>query len=192
MFKRSVVGALILASASVPASRAFYKVPVAFAAANKLAQHMSNRRSLDFPLSRALSPSAPGDLFRMFDDLDFPITGFRGLNQVAPMMSIDVKETKEAYQLYVDVPGVDKKDIDIKVKGHNLVISAHREAHKKEEGEHYHRVERSSGHTSRTFTLPDDVNQEDVHAESKDGVLVVSIKKKEDAQKDQEKKIEIQ
>jgi HSP20 family protein len=126
---------------------------------------------------------------RFFDDFDWPLAQVpqQGTSQ---RMLMDVKETKDSYELIVDLPGVESKDIDIKLRDDQLVINAHRETTKKEEGEHFHRVERRSGHITRSMVLPPNADRESIEAENKNGVLHIKMKKTEHPQEN-EKKIEI-
>jgi HSP20 family protein len=77
----------------------------------------------------------------------------------------------------VDVPGVDKKDISLRVQNGQLTISVNKEQVKKEEGQHFVRIERHTGHLSRSVALPDEVEDDKIIAENKDGVLSISIPK---------------
>lgn len=138
-------------------------------------------------LARAL----PTDLFRLFDDFDvFP--SMSSMGTVGRLgMPMDVKETKEAYEVTLDLPGVKKEDIHLSLRNRELTISADKEAVKKEEGANYHRLERSRGHISRTLALPEDADDGMINAEHRDGVLLLSIKKHEGAAHANEKQIEI-
>jgi HSP20 family protein len=94
------------------------------------------------------------------------------------MPSFEVKETDGAYHFKADLPGIKDEDLEIQVLGNRLTISGKREAEKKEENETYHLFERSFGSFSRTFTLPEEVEPRDVHAELKQGVLSLTIPKR--------------
>jgi HSP20 family protein len=91
--------------------------------------------------------------------------------------SFDVKETPGAYIFKADLPGVKIEDVDIHVEGNRLSIRGKREAEKREDNETYHAFERSYGTFTRSFLLPDPVAAEHVHAELKEGVLMLSIPK---------------
>ena len=92
--------------------------------------------------------------------------------------SFDVKETKEAYVLKADLPGVEEKDVDISLSGSRLTVSGEREVEEKEEGDVWYAWERSTGAFMRTFTLPEGIDPEHVTAEMKGGVLSIVVPKK--------------
>jgi HSP20 family protein len=94
---------------------------------------------------------------------------------------LDVAETEKSLEIHMDLPGVTAKDIDIQVNGNLLTISGERKEEKEEKGKTFHRVERSYGSFSRTVTLPCDVNENEVAAEYKDGVLTIKLPKTEES-----------
>jgi HSP20 family protein len=94
----------------------------------------------------------------------------------------DVKETKDAYVLKADLPGVKDEDIDVSLHGNMLTISGKKEEEHKDEGEQYYAMERFSGSFSRSFTLPDGADGEHVTADLKNGVLTLQIPKRPEAQ----------
>jgi len=98
--------------------------------------------------------------------------------------SLDVKETKDAYTVLADLPGLDRKDIQVSLEEGLLTISGSRKAEHEESSEDrtWHRVERSWGSFSRTLRLGEGVDADKVSAEYKDGVLTVAVPKKESAQ----------
>lgn len=99
--------------------------------------------------------------------------------------SIDISETDTHYLIDVEVPGVDKKDIELNVENNTLTISGERKFEKKEEGKHYHRVESSYGSFSRSFTLPDNVKDDTIQATYNNGILNITIDKSEQKMKKQ-------
>ena len=95
---------------------------------------------------------------------------------------IDITESKDSYQFQADLPGVDKKDVDISVKDGVLTINGEKKSvHSDNDSKGYQYYERSYGKFSRSFRLPRHVDTTDVHAELKNGVLALSIKKTEEA-----------
>lgn len=100
----------------------------------------------------------------------------------------DVKETKDAYVLKADLPGVKDEEVDVSLSSNMLTISGKKEEEHREEGEQYYAMERTYGSFSRSFSLPDSVDSEHVTAELKDGVLTVNVPKRPEAQP---KKIQI-
>lgn len=99
--------------------------------------------------------------------------------------SIDISETDKQYLIDVEVPGMDKKDIELNVDNNTLTISGERKFEKKEEDKHYHRVESSYGNFSRSFTLPDNVESESIQATYNNGILHITIEKSEQKMKKQ-------
>jgi len=95
--------------------------------------------------------------------------------------AFEVKETKDTFEFKADVPGVDAKDIDVKLTNNRLTISGKREAEKSDKGETYYSYERTYGSFSRSFTLPEGTNADAVQADLKDGVLKIVLPKKPEA-----------
>lgn len=106
--------------------------------------------------------------------------------------SVDIKETDEAYTVVADLPGLDKKNINLNYENNVLSIHAHqeREEEEKHKEENYIRRERSSRSYSRQFLI-ENVNEEGIEASFKNGVLTVSLPKKEKKEQPR-KQIEIQ
>ena len=94
----------------------------------------------------------------------------------------DLKESKDAYVLKADLPGVQDKDLEINVTGNTLTISGQRQEERFDESDRYYTVERSYGQFARTLTLPEGADLEHVNAELKDGVLTVGIPKRPEVQ----------
>jgi HSP20 family protein len=92
---------------------------------------------------------------------------------------MDIKETDKTYEVTVEMPGIQKEEINVSVKNHIMTISAEKKSEERKDGEKYHRVERFYGQTSRSFTLPPHVHKEDVKASYTNGVLHLTIPKKE-------------
>ncbi len=98
--------------------------------------------------------------------------------------SVDIRESKDAYVMEADLPGYTEKDVEINLKDRVMTISSsHKEEKdesKKENGTDYILKERSSRRFVRRFTLPEDINQDEVSAHFENGVLTVNIPKKPD------------
>ena len=96
-----------------------------------------------------------------------------------PQIRIDLSETESDYVVKADVPGVRKEDIDVRVDGKQVTISAEltQEKDEKKDGRVI-RSERSYGYVSRSFTLDNDVDATKVDAKYKDGVLQLTVPKK--------------
>lgn len=95
--------------------------------------------------------------------------------------AVDVRETRDALEIQVEVPGIDPKDVQVAVENGILVIKGSRNFEKATEGETYHRVERAYGSFERSFTLPTNIDPEKVKATYKFGVLHLSLAKREEA-----------
>jgi len=96
--------------------------------------------------------------------------------------SFDVRETKDAYIFKADLPGFREQDIDVSVTGNRLSVSGKREAEQVEDSDTYYCCERSYGSFTRSFTLPEGVNAEQVQADLKEGVLSLRLPKTAEAQ----------
>ena len=90
----------------------------------------------------------------------------------------DVYEDNDGILLKVELPEVEAKDVEIHIEGNTLTLKGERKLEKASAREGYHRVERTYGAFSRTFTLPTSVDVEHIAAQSKDGVLRVTLPKK--------------
>ena len=92
---------------------------------------------------------------------------------------VDIFETENELVLKADLPEVKLEDIDIRVENGTLTLKGKREFKKTDEGKGYHRIERSYGSFVRAFSLPDSTDPEKITAEFKEGVLKVTVGKKE-------------
>jgi HSP20 family protein len=123
---------------------------------------------------------------RMFEDTMFRTQpGDTALSTWAP--SVDIHETPDALVLEADLPGVDGKDLDVRVENNMLTIRGKRKFESKEEKDDYLRLERAFGSFSRSFSLPHTVDMENIQAEYKNGVLTVRLPKREEAKPKQVK-----
>ena len=103
-------------------------------------------------------------------------------NQVRPWSpAVDILETENELIFNVDAAGVDLKDIDIQLENGTLTLKGERKFEKDDKVKGYHRIERSYGAFARSFTLPDTVNAETVHADYAQGVLTITLPKQERA-----------
>jgi HSP20 family protein len=98
------------------------------------------------------------------------------------MPAVDVQETKDAFVLRADLPGVDTKDIDITMENGVLTLSGRRQSEKTTEDRGYRRVERVSGEFFRRFTLPDVADADSIAAQTSNGVLTITIAKRPEVQ----------
>ncbi len=95
--------------------------------------------------------------------------------------AVDVYEDEHNITLKVEVPGIDEKDIDIRVENHTLTVHGERKFEKDEKEENYRRVERQYGSFTRTFTLPSTVDTDNIRADYDKGILKIRLAKKEEA-----------
>src|SRR5271165_2024051 len=94
---------------------------------------------------------------------------------------VDIYEDEHNITLKIEVPGIDEKDIDVRVENNTLTVHGERKIEKEEKEENYRRVERQYGSFTRTFTLPTTVDSEKVSATYDKGVLKISLPKKAEA-----------
>ncbi|MEX2263932.1 MAG: Hsp20/alpha crystallin family protein [Bryobacteraceae bacterium] len=95
--------------------------------------------------------------------------------------AVDIVETENAIVLKADVPDVDLKDIEVRVENQTLTLKGERKFEQEENAKGYHRIERSYGNFVRSFAVPATVDTEHVAAEYRNGVLNVTLPKKEAA-----------
>jgi len=133
---------------------------------------------------------------RMFEDFDRDF--WRWPSRVAPSWqgtaltapAVDIVEKDDGYEVTAELPGMDEKDIEVKLANGGLSIKGEKQEEKEEKKKDYHLQERHYGSFERYFTLPDGVDREKVAASFKKGVLTVKLPKKPEAIK-AEKKIEV-
>jgi HSP20 family protein len=104
--------------------------------------------------------------------------------------AVDIYETENELVLKADLPDVDLKDIDVRVENQTLTISGERTFEKKDTTKRYHRIERNYGSFVRSFSVPNTFDTENVAADFKNGVLSVTLPKKE-AAKPRQVKVEV-
>lgn len=92
--------------------------------------------------------------------------------------SVDIYENESEVVLCAEIPGVEEKDVEIKVEDNNLIIKGERKFEKEAKEENYHRIERSYGSFFRSFALPSYIEQDKIEAEHENGVLRVRMPKK--------------
>jgi len=95
--------------------------------------------------------------------------------------AVDVYEDEHNVTLKIEVPGIDEKDIDVRIENNALTVHGERKIEKEEKEENYRRVERQYGSFTRTFNLPPTVDAEKVQADYDKGVLKVTLPKKAEA-----------
>lgn len=135
----------------------------------------------------------PSIFSNSFPDDDFEDSLFRMpavFRNDTNMMKTDIKETDEGYEMSVELPGIKKEDIHADLKDGYLTISAERNENKDEKDSkgRYIRRERYTGKEERSFYVGDQLREDDVKAEFKDGILHLNIPKQEEKQQVEEKK----
>jgi HSP20 family protein len=139
-----------------------------------------------------------GIMRRGFDDLfddffnEFGISPYRWGREARMdfVPKMDITESDKEYNLAVELPGMDRKDIEIDLTDDVLTIKGEKKTERKEEGKGRYHFERSYGSFSRSVTLPSNVKDEEIAADFKNGVLHVTLPKAEPA-KSHSKKVQI-
>jgi HSP20 family protein len=129
---------------------------------------------------------------RSFDILNSMLNNFSSTVQTDTVdvdftPAVNIKEEQSAYYIELDLPGMKKKDINIKVEDNALIVSGERKMKKEED---YYKIESSYGTFKRVFTIPEDVDVENIKASATDGVLEIVLPKVE-VKKPEAKSIEI-
>jgi len=94
---------------------------------------------------------------------------------------VDVYEDEHSIRVKMEVPGIEEKDIDIRLENGMLTVRGERKLESETKEENYHRIERSYGSFTHSFTLPTSVNPEDVKANYNKGVLSITLGKRAEA-----------
>jgi HSP20 family protein len=94
---------------------------------------------------------------------------------------VDIYEDEHNIALKLEVPGIDEKDIDVRIEGNTLTVHGERKFEKEEKEENFRRVERQYGSFTRSFTLPNTVDAEKAQAHYDKGILKVQLAKKAEA-----------
>ena len=116
---------------------------------------------------------------RLFSDVFEQSPKESNLSTWAP--AVDIAETEQELLVKADLPGVDPKDLDIRVENNVLTIRGERKFEKHVNEDNYLRVERAYGSFTRSFSLSNTVNSEAIKADYQNGVLSLSIPKREEA-----------
>lgn len=125
-------------------------------------------RTLQDEVNRLFSTSLP----RSFGD--------EGIARGAWTPGVDIYENKDEIVLEAELPGMNREDFELTIENNVLTLRGERRFEKKDEADNYHRVERSYGSFTRSFTLPQTVTPDAAAAEYKNGVLRVVLKKREE------------
>lgn len=129
-----------------------------------------------------LNPRYPS-LWRDFDELfKEAVTAAAEAPEATLTPAADVVETEKAVEIHLDLPGVVPEQIDVKLEGNQLTITAERKVEKAVEQRGYLRRERAQGAFTRSFTLPTTLDGTKPEASYRHGVLTVTLPKKEEVQ----------
>ena len=96
--------------------------------------------------------------------------------------AVDIYEDPQKLVLKLELPGIDQKDLDVRVENNTLTVKGERKLASEEKQENFHRIERTYGSFYRAFTLPTTVDTESIAASYNAGVLKLELKKKAEAQ----------
>jgi len=118
---------------------------------------------------------------RLFRDSFGPEGKDETLTTTAFAPPVDVYEDEHNVTLKIEVPGIDEKDIDVRIENNTLTVHGERKFEKEEKEENYRRVERQYGSFTRSFSLPSTVNHDNVQADYDKGVLKIKLAKKAEA-----------
>ena len=125
-------------------------------------------RTLQEEVNRLFSTN----LTRAFDD--------EGIGRGAWAPSVDIYENKDQIVLEAELPGMKQEEFDLSIENNVITLRGERKFEKTDETDNYHRVERSYGSFTRSFTLPQTVSAEGATAEYSNGVLRVTLPKREE------------
>lgn len=128
------------------------------------------------------------EMTRLFAGLAPNSAGREDMLNGAWLPKVDIFENKENLVLEAELPGMSRDDFELSFENNVLTLKGERQFEKRSEGDNYHRVERSYGEFTRSFTLPQTVTVEGVKAEFNNGILHLSLPKREETKA---RKIEI-
>lgn len=134
------------------------------------------------PRTNTLNSIFGENLFdEFFEDFARPARTAARYNTTPGIMRTDIRESNTGYELDIDLPGCKKEDVKAELKEGYLTISAetNKSDEQKDENGRYIRRERYYGTCSRSFYVGEDITQEDIRARFEDGILKVSVPKKE-------------
>jgi HSP20 family protein len=124
--------------------------------------------------------SLQNEMNRMIDHFFRGVESDYGMESGAWMPPVDLVENNEKITVKAEIPGVDPKEINISIQDNTLIIKGEKKEEKEEKGKNYYRMERRYGSFARSINLPASVDTGKVTAEYKNGVLEISLQKKEE------------
>lgn len=128
----------------------------------------------------------PQDPFNQFFNQSFSPFGLvrnreQSLTSPSFLPPVDVFEGEHTITVQAELPGIEEKDVDVRVENNILTISGERKMENEENRENFHRQERSYGRFTRSFTLPSTVDTDNVNADFNNGVLKIMLNKRAEA-----------
>jgi len=142
------------------------------------------------PASWAPFENLRREVDRLFDDFDggfwrapFRMPQWTRSVTWPSLPAVDFTDTEKAYEITAELPGIDEKNIEVKVTNGVLTIKGEKQENKEEKQKDYYVRERNFGSFERAFQVPDDVDADKIEANFKKGVLTVTLPKKPEAQK---------
>ncbi len=121
------------------------------------------------------------EMNRLFQDYSTTRGGDEDITTSSFAPPVDIYEDEHNITLKVEVPGIDQKDIDVRLENNTLTVRGERKFEKEEKEENFHRVERRYGSFYRAFTLPNTVDPDSVTADYDNGLLKIKLAKKAEA-----------
>jgi HSP20 family protein len=128
------------------------------------------------------------EMNRLFSDFRPDVSGQEDVTYGSWNPKVDIFETKDGLVLEAELPGMKQEDFDLTIEDNVVTLKGERRFEKKTDNDNYHRVERAYGSFTRSFTLPQNISSEGTEAHFSDGILTVSLPKREETKA---KKIEV-
>jgi HSP20 family protein len=134
---------------------------------------------------RSETPSVFSEMDDMLKRMwyDFPFHNLEDDTNLSWSPRLDVSETDKALEVVADLPGMEKKDINVSLDGDLLTIKGEKKEVKEKKDKHFHTIERRSGSFYRALRLPSEVESDKIEANFKDGVLTLTLPKSKEAAK---------
>ena len=118
---------------------------------------------------------------RLLKEAFSPLSGETEVSTRSWAPPVDIYETEDAIVLKAELPGMDPNDVEVRVEDNTLYLKGERKYEKEVKEQNYHRVERSYGSFARSFSLPNSISTDKVRAEFKDGLLTLTMPKREES-----------
>ena len=120
-----------------------------------------------------------GDVYRQMDHVSRQFFGEEEGQEVEHAPRVNLAESETDYEVTLDLPGVDAKDVSVELKDDQLTITGERKSETEESGKTFHRVERRYGKFRRVISVPVPIDEEKITADYSNGVLKVTLPKSE-------------